>query len=171
MLIRDGKIDLTQLRMTSGEGRSVDAQVKAPEFQLGGVDYSCRPDPLEVNVAMSRTVGDGWAFRISFDADVVGPCAKCLAGAEHHLSVQAREADRPGGGEELQSPYLDDGELDVTSWARDALILALPVSISCSADCRGLCDTCGERLSDLPDDHAHEKDPDPRWEALRRLGG
>ena len=169
MIVREGKIDLTQLRMSSGEGRTVEAKVGAPKFQLGGVDYECKPDPLPVTVAMSRTVGEGWAFRLVFSADVVGPCAKCLGGASRTLEIEAREADRPGGGEELQSPYLDDGELDVTAWVRDALILALPSSVTCADDCRGLCDTCGERLADLPADHAHEKAPDPRWEALRRL--
>ena len=71
---------------------------------------------------------------------------RCLEGAGHEVSVDAREIDQPGGGEELSSPYLDEGELDVKAWARDALALALPTQIVCSEDCLGLCAVCGENL-------------------------
>lgn len=170
MTLRDGKLDLTQLRMASGEGRAVETSVAVESFMLGGVEYGCEPAMLPVKVALSRTVGDGWAFRLDFTARVVGPCSKCLGDAAREVTVEAREAHRPGGGEELLSPYLGDGELDLTGWVRDSLILALPASITCRDDCPGLCDTCGEPLALLGADHAHEKAPDPRWDALRNLG-
>ena len=61
--------------------------------------------------------------------------------------MDAREVDQPGDVEELRSPYLDGDELDVAAWARDALALALPTQIVCSADCLGLCPVCGENLN------------------------
>jgi hypothetical protein len=53
------------------------------------------------------------------------------------------------------------------AWARDALALALPTQIVCREDCAGLCAVCGENLNRSPD-HAHEREPDPRWAALAR---
>ena len=94
---------------------------------------------------------------------------RCLEGAGHELDVDAREIDQPGGGEELSSPYVNGDELDVKSWARDALALALPVQIVCREDCLGLCAVCGANLNEAGPDHAHEREPDPRWAALREL--
>jgi hypothetical protein len=55
-----------------------------------------------------------------------------------------------------------------STWARDALALALPTSIVCREDCAGLCSVCGENLNRAPG-HEHEREPDPRWAALREL--
>ncbi len=57
----------------------------------------------------------------------------------------------------------------MAAWARDALALALPTQIVCSADCLGLCPVCGENLNTADPEHAHEPEPDPRWAALREL--
>ena len=54
---------------------------------------------------------------------------RCLEDAADQLSIDAREVDQPGGGDDLRSPYLHGEELDLLSWARDALVLALPAQI------------------------------------------
>ncbi len=81
---------------------------------------------------------------------------------------------KPEVGSEIElapnrKPYLDDDQLDVHAWARDALALALPTQIICSADCKGICAICGENLNLAGPGHAHEPAPDPRWAALREL--
>ena len=58
--------------------------------------------------------------------------------------------------------------LDLEPVLRDAVVLALPLTPLCQEDCSGLCVECGERLDDLPEDHAHGT-PDPRWAALQGL--
>jgi uncharacterized protein len=55
--------------------------------------------------------------------------------------------------------------LDVEPVARDAIVLALPWTPLCRADCGGLCPQCGQRIDDLPADHTHDL-RDPRWAAL-----
>jgi uncharacterized protein len=83
--------------------------------------------------------------------------------------VDAREVDVPGGGEELESPYVTEQVLDVRAWARDALALALGgEQVLCREDCAGLCAVCGERL-EPGEEHEHERAPDPRWAKLREL--
>jgi uncharacterized protein len=94
---------------------------------------------------------------------------RCLEPAAPGFDIDAREVDQPGGGDELDSPYVDsDAVLDLRGWARDALALAIPAQIVCREDCAGLCPTCGASLNDDPD-HAHEREPDPRWAKLREL--
>ena len=93
-----------------------------------------------------------------------------LPGGGHAaVEVDAREVDQPGGGDELSSPYVQGGDLDVHAWARDALALALPSQILCREDCAGLCPICGANLNDAGPDHRHESTPDPRWSKLDEL--
>jgi uncharacterized protein len=94
---------------------------------------------------------------------------RCLAGAEPMFEVDAREVSQPGGGDDLQSPYVEGEELNLSDWARDALALALPAQLLCRPDCAGLCAICGEDLNTAGSDHAHEPEPDPRWAKLREL--
>jgi uncharacterized protein len=96
---------------------------------------------------------------------------RCLDPARIALEVDALEVDQPASrDEELLSPYVSDGILDVTSWARDALALALPQQLICRPDCAGLCPVCGQSLNDAdPAAHDHPREPDPRWAKLREL--
>lgn len=121
-----------------------------------------------MRVDVSRTTGSGFALRLRCDVRLDGPCMRCLENADALIEVDAREVDQPGGGDELTSPYLDDQELDVSAWTRDALALALPTQIVCRDDCAGLCPVCGESFNEHPG-HEHEPEPDPRWAALSQL--
>ena len=81
----------------------------------------------------------------------------------------AREVSQPGEGDELESPYVQDGVVDLTAWARDALALTVPTQVLCRPDCAGLCPVCGADLNEAGEDHAHESAPDPRWAKLSEL--
>jgi len=98
---------------------------------------------------------------------------RCLEPARLEAEVDAREVDqRDIEDEELHSPYVgrEGQELDLSRWAHDAAVLALPSRILCRPDCAGLCPVCGESLNDAdPADHEHESAPDPRWAALDKL--
>jgi uncharacterized protein len=159
-------IDLGRLRLGSGEGRRLDSPVRIADFEFGGQSYGV-PGSTDVRLDVSRTV-HGYALRLRFSAELSGPCMRCLEAAAPTIEVDAREVDQPGGGEELTSPYLDAEELDVASWAHDALAISLPAQILCRPDCRGLCPVCGVSLNDDPG-HAHEAQADPRWAKLRGL--
>jgi uncharacterized protein len=160
--------DIAQLMLSSGEGRRIDLQVPVDGFDFGGQRYAVPAGQVDATLDVSHTTS-GYSLRLRFESALEGPCMRCLESAGHHVEVDAREVDQPGGGEELSSPYLEADELDVKAWARDALALALPTQIVCRADCLGLCPICGENLNEAGADHAHEPEPDPRWAALREL--
>ena len=112
----------------------------------------------------------GYALRLRFDALLEGPCMRCVGPASPTISVDAREIEQPGEDDELHSPYVDGGVLDLADWAREALVLAMPAQIVCAADCRGLCPECGVNLNEVdPEQHRHEAAGDPRWAKLRDL--
>jgi uncharacterized protein len=137
----------------------------------------------------------GTVFELAFRAGVRGPCFRCLRETVVEESVRAREyqatnagVDAPaakpptpgrktgspratrGDDEELRNEYLHDDQLDLTSWARDALALQLPDKILHAPDCAGLCPVCGKDLNEEP--HTHDElAADPRWAALDELRG
>ncbi len=160
--------DIGVLRLSSGEGRRLDLDVPVDGFDFSGQSYTVPEGEVHVRVDVAHTT-TGYSLRLRFATQLEGPCMRCLEEAGHEVEADAREVDQPGGGEELSSPYLDEGELDVKAWTRDALALALPTQIVCRAECLGLCSVCGENLNTASPDHAHEREPDPRWAALREL--
>jgi uncharacterized protein len=162
-------LDLGGLRLSAGEGRRLDLFVGIEPVMLAGVDYEAQPAAVPVRLDISRMTGDGYALRLRFTATLVGPCMRCLKDACPATDVDAREVDRPGTGEELQSPYVHEELLDLCAWARDAFVLALPAQLLCRTDCAGLCPVCAADLNEAGPEHTHERAPDPRWAKLREL--
>jgi uncharacterized protein len=169
MTLRTDTFDLGGLRLTAGEGRRLELNVGIDRFELGGESYAVQPEVVRVVLDISRTTGSGYALRLGFQATLSGPCMRCLQDAAPTFEVAAREVSQPGEGEELESPYLENGVLDLRSWARDALALMLPTQLLCRAQCAGLCAVCGADLNLAGDDHAHEREPDPRWAKLAEV--
>lgn len=168
MAARTDTFDLATLALTPGEARRLELEVALDPLTFGDDSYAVEPSRPVVAIDASRMVGGGWALRLRFISRLRGPCMRCLRQAEPEFEIDAREVDQQGEGEELESPYLSGEVLDVSGWARDALALAIPGQIVCRADCLGLCAICGADLNDEPG-HEHERRPDPRWDALRRL--
>jgi uncharacterized protein len=190
MVLADS-FDLGGLGLRSGEGRRLALAVALGAYVLGGERYLAgalaepavsagvdAPSAREVQRAgaavpvtldIARTTAAGYALRLRFAAVLHGPCMRCLEPASPRLSIDAREVYQPGGGDELESPYVRREVLDLRSWARDALALSLPPQLLCRADCAGLCPHCGANLNDSGPGHAHERSPDPRWAKLSEL--
>jgi uncharacterized protein len=136
---------------------------------LGGQGYDADGGGSEARLDVSRT-STGYALRLRFSTELAGPCVRCLEAAVLSVEIDAREVDQPATDEELRSPYVSDGELDVERWANDAMVLALPAQPLCRADCAGLCPVCGESLNDAdPEEHRHQTGGDPRMAKLRDL--
>jgi uncharacterized protein len=169
MLQRADTLDLDGLDLRPGAGGRFDVAVPIGRFELGGQTYAPAGGAVDAHVDVSRTLS-GYAFRLRFDASLDGPCMRCLTDAHAVIPVDAREIEQPGEAEELHTPYLEEGELDLGRWARDALLLALPPRVLCRDECRGLCAVCGANLNEADAaEHRHESGGDPRWAKLREL--
>ena len=169
MAPRTDSFDLGRLRLTSGEGRRLVLEVALDPLQFGGETYAITPDAVEATLDISATTHNGYALRLRFDASLQGPCMRCLEPARPAIAVDSREVDQPGDVEELRSPYVEDEILDMHAWARDALALALPAQLLCREECAGLCAICGTDLNAAGPEHAHEREPDPRWAKLGEI--
>jgi uncharacterized protein len=161
--------DLAGLRLRAGEGRRLELDVRIPPLVLGSERYTADPERVPVLLDVSRMTGRGYALRLRFTTALVGPCVRCLNRAAASVVVDAREADRPGAGTELESPYVSGETLDLAAWARDAFVLAAPLKVLCREACAGLCPVCAADLNEAGSEHHHEKAPDPRFAKLREL--
>ena len=108
-------LDLDRLALSHGEGRRLELPIRLGAVDLGGQTYRPVPEAGEVSLSVSRTAS-GHAFHLAFSVRLEGPCVRCLRDASVELSVDAREVDQPStDDEELTSPYVEEGILDVGS--------------------------------------------------------
>ena len=161
--------DLRSVKLRSGEEHRDEVELDLAPFEYGGQRYVPVPETVPAELVMTRA-STGTVFKLRFHARLHGPCYRCLGDAVVDIPVNAREyqATSPGDSDELRTPYVVESRLDLETWARDAIALALPEQILCRPDCAGLCATCGKDLNVEP--HTHEEERlDPRWEALAQL--
>ncbi|MGI8713631.1 MAG: YceD family protein [Solirubrobacteraceae bacterium] len=171
-MLRTDTFDLSGLHLGSGQGRRLELAVSFDPFELAGECYAVAPELVPACLDVSRTTGDGYALRLRLEAELTGPCMRCLGAASPSFEVDAREISLPREGDELESPYVSQSTpvlLDLRGWARDATALALPTQLLCRPDCAGLCPVCGADLNLAGPDHAHQREPDPRWAKLSEL--
>src|SRR5947209_7831048 len=162
-------LDLRKFRLRSGESLRDEQEVEIAPIELGGQRYIAVPENIPTELTVTRA-STGTVYDLRFHVRLHGPCFRCLGDAVLDESVSLREyqAESPGGAEELTTPYVVENRLDLSGWARDGLVLALPDKILCRLDCAGLCPVCGLDLNREP--HTHEgEESDPRWAALAEL--
>ena len=160
--------DLRNIRVRSGEEHREAIDVAIAPVELGGERYVSVPESVRSELAITRA-STGWVLDLRLTVRLHGPCVRCLGDAvvEETLTLREYQATSPDS-DELTTPYLVDGRLDLSAWARDSLVLALPDKILCRPDCAGLCPVCGRDLNREP--HAHdEQESDPRWAGLAEL--
>jgi uncharacterized protein len=162
-------LDLAGMHLRAGDGRQLELEVELEPISLAGETYTPAPARVPARLDISATTGGGYALRLRFAAALRGPCMRCLAGAAPAIDVDAREVEIPGGGDELDSPYVDGDRVALRAWAHDALVLAAPDQILCAPDCPGLCPVCAVPLGTAGPEHRHDDGPDPRWAKLAEL--
>ena len=162
-------MDLRRLRLRPGEVRRERVDVELEPFLLGGQRYDAHPEAIPVEVEITQASG-ATVFDMQLHAKLAGPCMRCLGYAEVVVDTKAREFYDPAAApaDALRSDYVIEDALEVGTWARDAIALALPEQIVCRADCAGLCPVCGKDLNLEPHEHVEER-VDPRWAALESL--
>jgi uncharacterized protein len=161
-------LNLRTIKLRSGEQFRDEREIQLEPLELGGQRYLPVPQEVPAELTITRA-STGTVFELAFSVRLHGPCYRCLEDAVLDLPISAREyqATNPES-DEMRTPYLDNDQLDLSAWARDALALELPDKILCKPDCAGLCPVCGKDLNVEPHDHG-EPEPDSRWSALAEL--
>lgn len=163
-------LDTRELGRRPGSMRELRRVLPAPDG-LGIADLIGVPAGGDLDLDLRlESVMEGVLVSGEVTATVTGECSRCLEPVSDVLRVRlqelyAYEGKGEDGDDEAEESHMQGDFLDLEPALRDAVVLALPLSPLCSADCSGLCARCGERLDDLPEDHTHEA-TDPRWAAL-----
>ena len=163
-------IDVREVGRRPGSMREYRRSVPAPaglSLDIIGVPQGA---PLAVDFRL-ESVTEGVLVTGSAAGPLTGECGRCLEPVSDEFLVDFCElfaypdSVTDETTEQDEVPRLDGDYLDVEPVVRDAVVLGLPFTPLCRPDCAGLCPTCGQRLDDLPADHAHDV-LDPRWAAL-----
>lgn len=162
--------DLRELGRQPGTSREYQRAVPAPTgfgLDVIGVPVGA---PLALELLL-ESVTEGVLITGTVRAPLTGQCGRCLDPVTEELDVEVCElfAYRDSTTDETTEPdevsRVDGERIDVEPVVRDAVVLALPWTPLCRADCAGLCPDCGQRLDDMPAGHAHDV-IDSRWAAL-----
>jgi uncharacterized metal-binding protein YceD (DUF177 family) len=160
-------LDLRQL--SDGRSRWVEA-VKPSQLELEWPGLEFGPS-IQVQLDVGRT-GNDLDLALVFTGDRRGECDRCLKPFEEAFRGSIRAiARRAGPDHELAGQdgviFHDGLTLDLTVEVREAVLVDIPIQQLCTADCRGLCPSCGIDLNTGSCDCSRDA-IDPRWEALRK---
>lgn len=108
-------------------------------------------------------------------------CARCLEPVPQDLARDFELLYRPLGTDagrdelsvtdaEAEIGYYQGEGILLEDVLREQVLLALPLKVTCQANCRGLCPHCGKNLNQ---EHCSCRVPaeDPRWAALKDIRG
>lgn len=133
-----------------------------------GIDVIGVPpgSPVDLNLAL-ESVGEGVLVTGTASVGLVGSCARCLEPITSEEEIDLLQLYcYPGKEDDDPEAMHIEGELiDLEPVLRDAVVLNLPFTPLCRADCAGLCPECGANLNADPG-HGHASATDPRWSGL-----
>jgi uncharacterized metal-binding protein YceD (DUF177 family) len=164
------RIDLRELGRRAGSMQQIERTVPTPadwRVEMIGVPAGAQAT-LRLRL---ESVMEGVLVSGDVEMPLAGTCARCLEPFEDTLELDVQELYAYAGStteatsEEDEVRRIQGDILDLEPLLRDTVVLALPIAPVCTPDCAGLCVDCGQRLDDLPVDHAHEV-LDPRWAGL-----
>ncbi len=156
------------------------------EVSRMALDYMLTPDEVhgitpegDAHIVGEITDEAGY-MRLSLEVSLPyrSECARCLSPVRDifRLRFERTVADEKTLTAEQREENVDEyvviqnGELDLDEELREALILAFPMRVLCSEDCRGLCPKCGKPMAE-GDCGCRIRDLDPRLAPLRALLG
>lgn len=154
-----------------GKTRTVTGDVvKLEDFEIALTAFS---KPITFSLTLDVLV-DGILVKGDIAATVTQQCTLCLTDIpETTFSSSVMELFTTSS----QNPMAqDDGtliahdEIDVDPLLRDTVFAAIPQTVQCTPDCKGLCSTCGVHWNSCTcTPHDPKPTVDPRWDALRSL--
>jgi hypothetical protein len=117
---------LSQVRLRAGEEHREALEVELPAFAFGGERYIPVPELVPALLVVTRAMS-GTVLGLEFTARLHGPCYRCLGDAVLELRIRGREYQAEStDDDELRTPYVVDGNLEVSAWARAAGADSLP---------------------------------------------
>ena len=151
---------------------------------IGTVEYDDRlkqTSPLEAKGTaelLSAALGE---IRLhgKLNVTMTAACDRCLEPASVPVNhpfdlVYLPEAEARRGGEDeideaaIEVGYYRGAGIELNDVLREVILLAVPMQVVCSEDCKGICAVCGQNRNQTHCE-CHELPADDRWSQLRSL--
>jgi uncharacterized protein len=111
--------------------------------------------------------------------EVEGTCDRCAEAAKYPIDnhfdlVYMPASEAAVGGEDeideagVEIGYYEGAGLELNEVLRELVLLALPMRLICSEDCRGICPVCGQNRNQS-DCRCEPATADDRWSKLKML--
>ena len=162
------------------------------EFQPGVIDLGTevrqrtplhtvgRAEVVEEHHGKHKIIKD-IRLRGRLSAGIELQCARCLEPVPQEITREFELLYRPLGADagrdelsvtdaEAEIGYYEGEGLLLDDVLREQVLLALPLKVTCRADCKGLCPHCGKNLNQEQCSCVVPAE-DPRWEALKDIRG
>ncbi len=160
------RVNVSDIVKTEGEGVDVDFFGDLPGLQ----EYDT---PVEFKPSFKftgRIVNLGGLLKLSgsLHFEFSANCLRCLTPVETAADIKVEESFVEASKSEDVDAYTFEGNVvDIDKPLMDNIILALPMKILCSEDCKGLCKTCGTNLNIKNCNCDEHEIVDPRMEILK----
>ena len=129
----------------AGRPMSLDERVEIPPFSSFTF-----PRPAHARLEVRR-VDRGLHIAGTIEIEAAGSCDRCLDDVVVPATVEVEERfDPPSGTDDPfgENNVLNGTALDVGDLVRQLVTSALPLTLTCDENCRGLCDRCGRSKND-----------------------
>jgi uncharacterized protein len=193
MLVKIEEIDADGLVLDE----AVSERVLSDALSQQGRDTGFRTDRPASFKASFRKVSGGVLLAGDLTAHLTAPCKRCLrdvpvdlpvhftlnlvpeprktledAGLDADVPEDPKSQKRDSGGSfalgDADREYFDGHTIDLDPIVREQVLLALPVSVVCRDDCKGLCSVCGQDLNEA-ECGCERKVVDPRLAVLKSI--
>jgi len=176
---------------------AVSERILSDALSQQGHDTGFRTDRPAPFKASFRKISGGVLLKGDLSPHLTAPCKRCLrdvpmdlpihftlnlvpepkvtledAGLEGEAAEDPKSQKRDSGGSfamgDADREYFDGRTIDLDPIVREQVLLALPVSVVCKDDCKGLCPRCGQDLNEA-ECGCERKVVDPRLAVLKTI--
>ncbi len=159
-----------------GAPRRVDVFFPEDGLQLDPGETSLHlKEPITGSCELTRLAGDRVRVQGEVKTRLSATCSRCLnrfsSTVEQSFDLIYAPDPTLEGGDEINLKYDDlevgfyrGDKIDLSTVVAEPIFIDLPMKLTCSPDCKGLCDQCGTNLNESECDC--QPPPDMRWQAL-----
>ena len=163
------KVNVAQVRYRGGESVHFDLVEDFSALDLG-IEALSFQAPVRVQLQVNNT-SKAMLVNGTIHTELQAMCGRCLESFVYplNLSFQDEWVFRTlATDDQLETALLlDKDEIDIKDRILEQIVVALPMKFICSAECQGLCPTCGANRNLTPCD-CGEGVRDPRLAALEK---
>lgn len=129
-----------------------DAELDMNEFRRDSDSYSIKTKDT-VHIIVEHMEGTKLSVSGNTNLTITIPCDRCLEAVDQQFNLNLSkeidlDEDHAKEDEELdEANFIEGHQLDVDQLIYNEILIAWPMKVLCSEDCKGICNICGKNLN------------------------